>query len=388
MEEFFKKYGIDPLLPQMSEYYNRAREEYERRGDGIMDFERYPAFKELKEEIRRIRDELLYDPGNVIYAYLLNIAIRANDKDAISALSYPKKDEESELYDTLPLFSLLYELPEMVSAHRARKVPADVTEATILMFENQVFDHINLYGRIGISHYVSWMLGFVSCRMIRVGRFNLEICKYNCAFDVFSDGNELKVMPNGERFHRSGQVLGSIDCEDEEGSFFGNITETEDAFVGLSVSSGLTEKVEEHLDKARWKRVLTRGDTVVSVHIPTGGAMPPMTVEADLSRAEEIITRCFTDFRFFYCSSWLLDPALKTITGKEGNVTRFGDRFLRFPMKSSGKDVYEYVFDTLSETDPDKLIPKSSFAMAVKEHLKNGGRVYGASGIMPKFNRP
>ncbi len=388
MEEFFKKYGIDQQLPGMSEYYGRAKAEYERCGDSIMDFERYPAFKELKEEVRRIRDELLCDPDNVVYAYLLNSAIKARDMEAIAALSHPKKNEESELYDTLPLFSLLYELPRVVSAHRLRRVPTDVTEATIGMFENQVGDYISLYGRIGISAYVSWMLKFISCKMIRVGRFNVEICKYNCPFDAFSDGNELRIMPNGEKFHKSGQVFGSADCEDEEGSFFGSIIETEESYRGLTVSSGLVKKREECLDRSRWKRVLTRGDTVVSVHIPTGGAMPPETVEADLRRAEEIITSCFTDFNFFYCSSWLLDPGLKAITGKAGNVTDFGDRFLRFPMKSSGKDVFEYVFGTLSETDPDMLVPKSSFAKAIKEHLRSGGRVYGASGIMPKFRRP
>ena len=371
----------------MSEYYERAKSEYERCGESIMEFEKYSAFRELKEDLRRIRDELLLDSDNLIYAYLLNVAIKAEDDEAIAALSHPKKNEESELYDTLPLFSLLYEIPRMVSFHRMRGVPADVTEATVRMFENQVGDYISLYGRIGISAYVSWMLGFIKCKMIRVGRFNLEICKYNCAFDAFSDGNELKIMPDGETFHRSGQILGSIDCEDEEGSFFGSITETKEAYLGLRVSSGVAENLIESLDRSKWKRVLTKGDTVVSVHIPTGGAMPPETVEADLRRAEEIITKCFTDFKFFYCSSWLLDPRLKAITGKAGNLTKFGDRFLRFPMKSSGKDVYEYVFDTLAETDPDKLVPKSSFAKAVREHLKRGGRVYGACGIMPKFSR-
>ena len=387
MKEFFKKYAIDPQLPKMSEYYERAKAEYERCGDSIMDFESYPAFSELKEDIRRIREELLLDTDNVVYAYLLNSAIKARDSAAISALSCPKKNEESELYDTLPLFSLLYELSGMVALHRKRGVPRDVTEATIGMFENQVGDYISLYGRIGISAYVSWMIGFISCKMIRVGRFNLEICKYDRPFDVFSDGNELRIMPNGVTLHRSGQILGSVDCEDEEGAFFGGVTEDRDAYRGLSVSSGLVKNAEEVLDRSKWKRVLTKGDTVVSVHIPTGGAMPPETVEADLRRAEEIITKCFTDFSFFYCSSWLLDPGLEAITGKASNVTRFADRFLRFPMKSSGKDVYEYVFDTLSETDPDKLVPKSSFAKAIKEHLKSGGRVYGASGIMPKFSR-
>ncbi len=388
MKEFFKKYAIDSQNPRMNEYYERAKAQYERCGDSIMDFERYPAFSKLKEDIRRIRDELLFDPDNVIYAYLLNAAIKAGDNDAISALSCPKKNEENELYDTLPLFSLLYELPTMVSNHRMRRVPRDVTEATIGMFENQVGDYITLYGRIGISAYVSWMLRFISCKIIRVGRFNLEICKYDRPFDAFSDGNELRVMPSGETFHRSGQVLGSVNCEDDKGSFFGCVREDQETYRGLRVSSGLVKNEEESLDRSKWKRVLTKGDTVVSVHIPTGGAMSPDTVEADLRRAEKIITGCFTDFNFFYCSSWLLDPQLEAITGKAGNVTRFADRFLRFPMKSTGKDVYTYVFDTPCEIDPDKLVPKSSFAKGIKEHLKNGGKVYGACGIMPKFSRP
>lgn len=387
MEELLLKYGIKERCESLCEHYLCALSEMEKCGREIFEFEKCFPFYELRERIKKIRDELLSDSDNLLYAYFLNAAIRAKDNKAIKILSSPRKEDESELYDSLPLFSLMREIPSMINEHRRRGVPKDVTDATVLMFENQVGDHIILYGRIGIAPYVSWMLGFIHCRMIRVGRFNLEICKYNSSFDGFFNGTELCLLANGERFHKSGQVLGSAFCEDEDGSFVGEIKEEGESFVGITARDGVAVRGEVRLNKTEWRRVLTKGDTVVSVHIPTGGKMSPETVEADLRRGEEIITSCFTDFKFFFCHSWLLDPSLETIVGKPTNVSRFGDKFKRFPSKSTASDVYEYVFDKRVECDPEQLVPKSSFAEAVKRFLVSGGRVYGASGIMPRFTK-
>ena len=382
MEKLLKKYCIEDECPGFAEYYEAARRAYAELGDEIMRFEKYPIFTHMEGDIRRIRDQLLCDGDNLLYAYFLNAAIRAEDNAAIRALSSPRKADESELYDTLPLFSLLHELPGMIAEHKRRGVPEDVTAATLEMFQNQIGDFILLNGRIGISAYVSWMLAFVRCNIIRVGRFNLEIRKYKSAYKVFTDGKDLCAMPEGVSYHRSGRVLGSAGCEDEDGSFSGELTETETAYTGITVKDGLAVNCAVTLPKSEWSLALSTGDTVVSVHIPSGGPMSPDIVEADLRRGAQIIRSCFCDFDFFYCSSWLLDIDIKRITGKEGNVTAFGDRFMRFPVKSNGGGVYEYVFNKRGTCPPETLVATNSFSRAIKEHLCAGGFVYGAEGIM------
>lgn len=388
MEKFLEKYEIASRPERIAEYYKAACSEYARLGDRIMQFERYPVFTYMKEDIKRIRDVLISDTDNVIYAYLLNFAIRADDMEAITALSSPKRSEQSEIYDTLPLFSLLHEIPKLLEYHRRRHVPEDITAATLEMFQNQIGDYILLNGRYGISTYVKWMLKFIKCKIIRIGRFNFEICKYNFAFDVFKNGNELRLMPNGEVFHKSGNVLGSIGCEDVEGSFTGEITETDSYYEGLTVDGGVVKNQTERLNKSEWQRVLTKGNTVVSVHIPTGGPLTPEVCDRDFARAEEVIGTSFVNFEAFYCSSWLLDVNLKKITGKEGNLTRFGERFTRFPVKSNGKGVFEYVFEVSPDTPLESLPEKNSFARSIKEHLLSGGHVHGAGGVIMRRGAP
>jgi len=78
-----------------------------------------------------------------------------------------------------------------------------------------------------------------------------------------------------------------------------------------------------------------------------------------------------------------LDLQLKEILGKETNLTRFADRFIRFPAKSSGKSVFSYLYLTRNH-DPALLPERTSMQRAVKRHLMAGGHIYGAKGIVLK----
>ncbi len=381
MKHFFNKYGIDASVGACEKYFTKAVETFKIQGNGILDFEKYNIFTYMKDDISRIRDEIAKDNDNVIYSYMLAEAIKENDVQVIKTLSHPKKDLKSEIYDTLPLFALLENVPFMLSEHKELGIPEEVSKATCNMFENQIQDFIDLNQRYGISDYVTWMLGFVKSRIIRVGRFNFEVTKYRCKFDVFENCGKVIIFPNGVNFHKSGQILGSVGCDDENGDFYGVVKETDTSYIGLSVKDGVCLNEKLTLDKTVWKRVLTEGDYVVSVHIPTGGALSPDICDKDIAYGKEIIKKCLCDFKAFYCSSWLLDPQIKKITGKESNVTKFGDRFERFPKKDGGKSVYEYVFGVPDTTPIDMLPEKNSFAKAIKQHLLSGGHIYDTNGI-------
>jgi len=381
MEKFLKKFDIQTNTDGFGEYYKKAKELYTQKGNDIMDFERYNIFTYMKEDIARIRDEVIKDSDNVLYAYFLYLAMEKRDAAAIRALSCPNKAMEDEKYDFLPMFSLLYCVPALVSDLRSRGVPEDVIDATLNMYENQTQDFIDLYHRYGISVYVGWMMKFVKCEIIRVGRFNFEICNYSKDFDVFENNGKLAVLPKGVTFHRSGQILGSVDCEDEEGSFTGNIVETDEYYEGILIENGIAYNKTRRLEKSQWKKVLTKGDRVINYHIPTGGKLDHEACEIDIQRGKEIINRCFGGIKGFFCLTWIIDPQIKEIMGRETNLTKFADRFEKFPLKSQGHDIFEYVFVCSPDTPLEELPEKSGFAKAIKAHLLNGGRIWGAQGV-------
>ena len=107
----------------------------------------------------------------------------------------------------------------MVAQHKKLGIPEDVTRDTCGMFENQIQEFLYVHHRFGISEYTSWMCKFLYSDIIRIGRLNFEICRFQCPYRAFFTDNNLVIMPDGEWFHKSGQVLGSIGCEDEKDAF-------------------------------------------------------------------------------------------------------------------------------------------------------------------------
>lgn len=384
MKSFLEKFGLTAEQAPLRPFYETAKKRLASEGDAILRFEKYGCYTYMKEDMQRVRDTLLADRDNLLYAYFLHEVLKTRDRTLLKDVCAPRAEEQNELYDTLPVFALLAELPAMVADHKRHGIPEDVTADTANMFENQTQDFIDLNGHLGIRGYFFWMIGFLDTRILRIGRFNLEYTAHREAYDVFDTEDGLKILPTEGRFHRSGQVLGSLGCEDEEGSFEAAITETEDAYIGFLCESGICKNEKITLRKSECKRLLTKGDAVISVHIPSGGPMTDEISTKDLTRGGQIIEKCIGEVKAFICESWLLDPQIRVLLGKETNLTRFGARYERAPIKSGGGAVYQYVFLCKRDTPIDALPEKTSFARAVKAHMQRGGAIYGSFGVFKK----
>ncbi len=330
MKKFFEYFEI-PYTSELDIHYDSAVKALENNGDSILDFEKLNIYTYMKEDLQKIRDEIAKNQQNVLYCYFLNSVLKTNNTQLINSVCKPKFNAKSEIFDTLPLFSLLYEIPGMCKRLAEKGVPQDVIDATCNMFENQVQDFIDLYGHYGISAYVIWMNMFITNKIIRVGRFNIEVTDF--------------------------------------GNYFVYQTEK-----GLSVLSHETDETP----------IAKPGDKIISVHIPSGGKLDFDENTADLLRAEEIITNCFGEFKLFYCNSWLLDPKIKEVMGKETNMTRFADRFTRFSIGSNGASVFHYLFLTTDTESIDALPEDTSMQRIIKNHLKNGGEILNFQGVFTK----
>ena len=382
MNRFLEKFAIGSAHPDLPGYYEGAISLFAEMGNDILNFEKYHIYTYMKEDIARIRDLIAEDDDNIIYAYMLYLAMQADDNDAINALSRPNCHLCEEKYDLLPLFALLYCVPGQVRSLREKGVPEDVIDATLNMYENQVQDFININKRYGISAYVSWMMRFVRCEIIRVGRFNLEICRYEDKFDIFESNGKITVLPKGITFHRSGQILGSAGCEDAEGSFHADITETDTYYEGCLIEDCIVKDELVRLDKRLWKKSLTSGDTVIYVHIPQGGPLEPESCKKDLACGRKIIHECFCKTKAMFTCTWLFSPQLREIIGHESNLTAFGKMFHRFPAASNGEAPYDYVFHCPRTTPLEQVPAGNRFARAVKDYMLGGGFIRETQGIM------
>ncbi|MBQ7096495.1 MAG: DUF5596 domain-containing protein [Clostridia bacterium] len=336
MQNFFDYFEIT-YSPRLDVHYNSAVENLQSKGNEILDFEKLNIYTYMKDDLAKIRDEIAQDERNLLYCYFLNSVLKTDDMKLIEAAGSPKASAKSEIFDCLPLFSLLYEIPSMRRGLEEKGIPKDIIDATCNMFENQVQDHINLYGRYGVSTYVLWLWLFTRNRIIRVGRFNIEITtfKENCAY---LESNKLSVISAG------------TDAQPPLGS----------------------------------EIIAKEGDRIISVHIPAGGSLDFDMNTADLKRAAEVVTKHFGEFKLFYCSSWLLEPNIEKIMGKETNLTRFANRFTRYYTSDNSKDVFHYLYLT-PDTENIAILPEdTSMRRLIKNHLLSGGKILSHKGIFLK----
>lgn len=352
MRDFLGKFNIE-ISKDHPDIFKVAKEQLESRGNEIFDFEKYRAFNKMEADIASLRDSLLNDRDNALYCYILSSALRLGKEELVSEISKPNEALHDEKYDILPLFGLLDLVPDMLSIHKERGLAEQVSRDSLEMFENQVGDYILLNHRYGISDYVGWMWGFLRGDIIRIGRFNFEIGKYGFPYRIFKKGSELSAL--------------ATEGISESGKFY----------LGTSASG---EKIS--LAKSEWTPVLSGGEQVVSLHIPTGGPLTEEVCERDISLGREIISRGYGEISALVCHSWLLDPNLSRLIGRETNLTRFAKRFMLLPSDGDGKEVFKYVWDLKEEPkELSELSDDTHLKRVIKEHLLSGGRIFGGYGV-------
>lgn len=126
-----------------------------------------------------------------------------------------------------------------------------------------------------------------------------------------------------------------------------------------------------------------KGNSVLEVHIPRGGALTKEECEKSFALAKEFFKKHYPNFPSEYCTchSWLLDDSLLPLLGERSNVAKFQD-FFKIVRKDASDAVlkFSFLWNTTRE-NVENAIPTSSFAAKLKERALAGGVFYEALGI-------
>lgn len=127
-----------------------------------------------------------------------------------------------------------------------------------------------------------------------------------------------------------------------------------------------------------------RGKKAIGVHIPNGTKLDVKENMENFSRALEFFNKCYSEFDFkaFVCESWLLNPHIETIMGRQTNITRFGDMFERFEIDEEDDGVFISVFKVLKPNSIDELREETSLQRNIKIFLKDGNRFKDYGGFI------
>ena len=129
---------------------------------------------------------------------------------------------------------------------------------------------------------------------------------------------------------------------------------------------------------------LEKNANVINVHIPRSGE--PLTEES--CREAYLLAKDFfgdkvqTDPCPFVCHSWLLYPTFGELLNHKSNTYLFYKSFeiIDTDIDKTGKNLWR-LFDTM-ERHPDRLPANTTMRRVVVEHLKKGGKVGAAYGIL------
>jgi hypothetical protein len=324
------------------------------------------------------------------YLMLLQEAMvdRASFYSEINEIEMPQAPSGSDPlgYDLLAFYLLPQTVPATVADWQSHHIPPDVMHHSLKNYELSLMLHQRRQGKAGYNlHDLRWNLGFAEGRLLRIGRFNIELKpSFAGRIQVFRhiDGR-IQTLVDDLKLHQSGFALGSLGYTDECGSREASMHETTEAWRGYPVlPDGRAAAVEICLPKSEWQLVLRWGDPVLSVHIPPDESLAPAVCEQSYREAAKLIRTCYPEFqaKAFVCHSWLMDPQLSALLKPEANIVTFQQKYTVFPAQSSGKAIFRFVFERQYDRLED-LPETTSLERALKQHYLAGNFIYEPGGF-------
>lgn len=350
----------------------------------VKDIEKERAvFGEYYDIVLSAAEQLHNDPERLVWVEETVKQYRKCDVQGCQKIELPETDG-TLLGDMLPLFVLLDSVPDMIKLYESRGF--DDVDVHLQQFPRSILAVTNRTGRPGINRtYFEWISIFVKGMIFNSlpFRFNINRQRDGAIFLKNRQSGEAVVMMTAQKIHRSGLILGSAGCTDEEGAFDAVFSETDSEFTGHLVKDFKVEKQPSRLSKQEWECVLRPGDYVISQHIPKGADLTPEAVSTALDRAKEIVRKYYPEYnaRYIVCNTWMYNPKIAEILGEDSKIAQMGKRFLRFPIKSDGMDVFGFVFPAMHD-GYESLPENTRLERGLKKLYMDGGYLQNYAGVI------
>ena len=387
MQNLAERLKLTPIPEAFAACFAAAKAEFSRNGVYFLEESyiralcaRTDAFPDILEftvaEAARVRA----DADLALYALFLSRAMENRALYYAHLASFPLPEENAPM---VPFLSLLPHISRIYDTLTAKGIPADVVHETLDQFQGCVFLDEERYDRKGLSRrYLNFLQNTLDCRLLGITRLR---------FEMHTLGEPIRLLEN---IRTGEQVLlfggGGMDARglyagtppESAEAFTARIDEDEGAFTGCVVSAAAKCLPEvRRFDKAEWRQLLGPGDPVLNVHIP---AHRPLTREAlaeSYRRAPEIFRTCFGFApKGFLCRSWMLSEELHELLAPGSNILMFQEPYRRFPIRTHGTAVFNFVFKLRFREFAD-MPEDTSLQRAIKRRYLAGGHVFEYGGV-------
>ena len=378
-------------------FYDEVMGDFDKNGCAFADPATYDElhnkYKAFPEYLDIYKDAAAAVAKDEPLARLLALLCRAaKDRELICSdikeLSFPEGDGIG--YAMLPGPATASGIEYCVNTLRSLGLPDELIFPTVALHENGLRESMRRYGGriVYMPKYFSWNQRMYDGRLYRLGRLEYELnYKFGARAMIFrNEKGDCISLAHDLLLHRDGYALGSLNYTDEEGSYTAYVEETDEAYVGQPYDEkGFVKSERITLKKSEWKLIVRKGDEVIGLHIPAGGPLDEVSVTESLDMAKEFFAKYFPEHRrdIFTCHSWLLDPRLIEIQGKEKNMSKFCARFTPLGGKSMCRDALYFAYlipDPEVEIDYSALPEDTSLLKKLKALYMSGSGIYETFG--------
>ena len=127
----------------------------------------------------------------------------------------------------------------------------------------------------------------------------------------------------------------------------------------------------------------SRGDPVISVHIPSDAILSRRELDSTYTMAKRFLSEYFGDFayKYIYCASWLLSPVLQDLLKPDSRILEFQSDYKIINYIADNDSYMVWVYKRKYE-DLKSLPETTTLAKNIKNHLLGGGKIGIGYGIL------
>lgn len=398
LESLMAEVGCEKYPERWNEIFDAAMQEYDEKGCYLTKIEfydeldaKYGCFSKYGDVYKAAAAQTAQDEALGRFLTLLAMALQDDEhrKEDLKGFKRPVTPEGKVplAYEMVTGLALCSQLESGAENMRKRKFPENLIKEVLTQAVGGVSTSERKNNGAPGFELLGWSQHYINGELLTIERLEIEfLSKFSGRAIVFKnkDGEIVALAENFE-LNRDGFALGSAHFEGEEGSWTAIVEETENAWVGYPFKeNGYVSNEKIELPKNEWEKVLEKGDPVIRLHIPPIGKMTPELIDLTLEETKKFAREHYPDFEYkaFACHSWLIDPQLDEILNSESNIVKFRQRFHSLTYKSSGKDVFNFIFNKPDMNfDIQDLPEDSSLQRALKNHYLNGKAIYELEGF-------
>jgi hypothetical protein len=135
-------------------------------------------------------------------------------------------------------------------------------------------------------------------------------------------------------------------------------------------------------DTDKLKGYAEERDKIISVHIPSDAVMTRENLNNSYKRLKDFLAKYFPEYvgKIAFCSTWLLDPALKDLLPEKSKILEFQSDYKIIDISPENSGVVTWVYK--KKFDDYNLLPENTTLQRnMKKHLLSGGVISWATGI-------